>query len=255
MLPPSTGEKFLDPDNGFKEPVHLRRGVVKIETGAGGGFHAELVHEGLGAVMAAAQGHAGLIGQRHDVVRMHVLQEETHQAGAVFPGAENADIIQCGQFFDRVAGQFLVVTPDVVAADGVQVIHGGMQADGAGNIGRAGFKPVGGGFEFRLVIADGQDHLAPALIGRHAIEHFLASVKGADAGGAANLVAGEGEEIAADGLHIHGQVAGALGTIHEGYNAAFPRAGAELGDGIHGAHGVGDVHHGKDLHLGGLRRR
>ena len=47
-------EKILNLLHHFHKPVHLGLGVVKIEAGAGGGFHAELVHERLGAMMTAA---------------------------------------------------------------------------------------------------------------------------------------------------------------------------------------------------------
>jgi hypothetical protein len=65
-------EKLLDLFYNFHEPVHFSLGVVEIETRAGGGFDTEPVHEWLRAVMAAAQGHARLVCQRHHVVRVNV---------------------------------------------------------------------------------------------------------------------------------------------------------------------------------------
>jgi len=47
-------EKFLDFLDDFHKPVHFGLGVVEIKTRAGGGFHAEPVHERLRAVMPAA---------------------------------------------------------------------------------------------------------------------------------------------------------------------------------------------------------
>ena len=78
----SACEKFLNFLHHFHKPVHFGFGVVKIETGAGGGFHAEPVHERLGAVMAAAQRYARLVRQRHHIVGVNVLDQKAHQAGA-----------------------------------------------------------------------------------------------------------------------------------------------------------------------------
>jgi hypothetical protein len=51
-------------------------------------------------------------------------------------------------------------------------------------------------------------------------------LKHADAGGAADFVAGEGEEIATHLLHIHGHVPGTLRTVHQRGDAELARAGA-----------------------------
>ena len=50
------------------EYVDLGRGVVQIETRARGAGQAELAHEWLVAVVAAAEREAVFIGKRHDVV-------------------------------------------------------------------------------------------------------------------------------------------------------------------------------------------
>ena len=47
-------EEFLDFPDDFHEAVHFSFGIVKVKTGAGGGFDAELVHERLSTVMTAA---------------------------------------------------------------------------------------------------------------------------------------------------------------------------------------------------------
>lgn len=68
----SLTEKFLNLLDHVHELIHLSLGIIKIEARAGGGFHAEFVHEGLGAMMATAQRNARLVRQRHDVVRVDV---------------------------------------------------------------------------------------------------------------------------------------------------------------------------------------
>ena len=81
----------------------------------------------------------------------------------------------------------------------------------------------------------------PAVKGRHVREHFAPPVEDAAAGGTAEFVAGEGQEIAADFLHIDGPVPGALGGIDQRDNAAAAGAGAQLGHGIDRAQRVGNV--------------
>ena len=77
-----------------------------------------------------------------------------------------------------------------------------------------------------------QDHLPAALIRRHGFEHFLPAIQHADARRPAHLVAGEGEEIAADLLHVEGRVPGALRGIHERRDAELARARAEFATGL-----------------------
>ena len=110
-------------------------------------------------------------------------------------------------------------------------------------------KPMRRFLELGLLVFDGQNHFAAALIRRHGVEQFLPSPQHADAGRPANFVAGEREEIAADGLHVHGHVPGALRAVHERGDAELARAGAKVGDGIHRAHRVRDVNHREQLHL------
>lgn len=50
--------------------------------------------------------------------------------------------------------EFLVMFPDIFPANGIEVIHRRVQADGAGNVRGPGLEPVRRGFEFRLVVAD-----------------------------------------------------------------------------------------------------
>ena len=61
-----------------------------------------------------------------------------------------------------------------------------------------------------LLIIDGQNHFAAALVRRHGFEHFLPAIEHADAGRAAHFVAGEREEIATDLLHIQRTMCPAL---------------------------------------------
>ena len=171
-------------------------------------------------------------------MRVNVFEQETHQAGAAGFRAEKPDIFQRGQFFAGVGRQFLVVLPDVFPANGVEVIHCGVQTNRAGNVRRAGLEPVRRVLELGLLIFDRQNHFTAALIRRHGVEQFLPSPQHADAGRPADFVAGEREEIAADGLHVHRTMPGALRGVHERRDAELPRAGAQVGNRIHRAQRV-----------------
>jgi hypothetical protein len=105
------------------------------------------------------------------------------------------------------------------------------------------------GLEFGLLVFDGQNHFTAALIRRHGVEQFLPSPQNADAGRAANLVAGERKEITTDGLHVHRQMPGALRAVHERGDAELVRAGTHFGDGIYCAERIGNVNHRENLDL------
>ena len=99
-----------------------------------------------------------------------------------------------------------------------------------------------------LEVTDLGNHFAAALVGREVFEDSAATVEHADASGTADLVAAEREEIAADGLHVERQVAGALGGIDDGDDALLARTSADVGDGIHHSHRVRDVRQREKLH-------
>ena len=64
----------------------------------------------------------------------------------------------------------------MVAANGVEILHRCVQADGAGNVRRACLEFVGRMFPGTVLEIDTQNHFAAALIGRHRFEHFLPPV-------------------------------------------------------------------------------
>ena len=89
-------EEFLNLFDDFDEHIHFRFRVVEIETGSRRGFHAQLVHQRLRAMMPAPQRHAALVRERHDIVRMHIFQEKTDQASAIIFRAKDTDVFQRG---------------------------------------------------------------------------------------------------------------------------------------------------------------
>ena len=71
----------------FHQYVDFGRGVVDVEAGAGGAREAELLHEGLVAVVTAAEGDAILVGEGDNVVGVGVAQGEADDAAADGAGA------------------------------------------------------------------------------------------------------------------------------------------------------------------------
>ncbi len=203
-------------------------------------------------MVAAAEGDAFLVGEGDDVVGVDFGEMEADDAGTVFAGAENADSFEAGELVEGVFSEFLVVAEDFGAAEGVEIIHGGVEADGSGDVRGAGFEAEGGGFVLALVEIDVGDHFAAAVEGGEGVEELFASVECADAGGAAHFVSGNGEEIAADLLDVERAVSGALGGVDEGDDVFFAGFAAEFGGGIDGAEGVGNVGEGEDFGGGEL---
>ena len=80
----------------FFQPQHqgvdIVRVVVQIKRSPAGGRHIEAAHEGLGAVVARAGGHAEAVENGADVVRMHPLQHE-RQDGGLVARCEDADAL------------------------------------------------------------------------------------------------------------------------------------------------------------------
>jgi hypothetical protein len=63
---------------------------------------------------------------------------------------------------------------------------------------------------------------------RHLRQQFAPAIEHADAGRAADFVAGKGQKIAADFLHIHRAMADALGGVHQRDDAAPAGARAQV---------------------------
>ena len=154
-------------------------------------------------------------------MRMNVLQQESSPARrARCAGRTGGCPLQLRELVVGIRAQFLIVLGDFFAADGVQIIHRGVQADRAGDVRRAGFELVRRFFPGALVEIDVQNHFAAALVRRHCFQTLPPAIQHADAGRPAHFVAGEREEIAADFLHIERPMAGALRGVHQRRDAA-----------------------------------
>ena len=101
---------------------------------------------------------------------------------------------------------------------------------------RSGRPRIGGFLE-----GDALNHVAAALIGRHFFEQRGFAVEHADAGRPEKLVAGKGEEVAIERLHVNAQVRDGLRAVHQNDRADGVRAADEFAHGLDRAQRVGDV--------------
>ena len=91
---------------------------------------------------------------------------------------------------------------DRVEADRAQVVDRGAEADRLGHRRRARLELVRQRAPRRRLVADGSDHVAAEQEGLHLLEQLGAAPEGAGAARAAHLVPGDGEEVAAERLHV-----------------------------------------------------
>src|SRR5919205_1038206 len=143
-LPPS-GEDFDDLLHGRDEGVHLFPGVVEGEGGAGRGRDAEVLHDGLRAVVAGADGDALLVEDGAHVVRVHLVDDEGQHARLLARGADDAHALDRRELLGRVTEQLLLVRVRGLAVDAVEVVNRGAEADGRGDGRRARLELVGDG--------------------------------------------------------------------------------------------------------------
>jgi len=251
--PRSAGEKLQDAVHRLHQDVDFFLGVVNVEAGAGGRCQAEFAHERLVAVVTASERDAILVGEGHHVVRVGFGEGETYESasGLAGLGAEDADAGELGEGGAGFLAEGVIMGADCGPAQGIEIIERGVEADGVGDVGRAGFEPFGGGLPRGTFVGDGHHNAAAGLVRRHGVEECAFAVKHADAGGAGHLVSAEGEEIATDGLHVDRLVSYGLGRVDERDGtdrAGFGAEGCGVGE---DAEGVGEVGEREELHLRG----
>ncbi len=110
-------------------------------------------------------------------------------------------------------------------------------------MGRTRLELEGQGIEGGAAEADPVDHLSTGLPGGHPLQQCGAAPQHADTGRAVELVAGEGVEVAADGLHIYLEVGHCLGAVDQGQGTDRLGGRHYLLNWIDGTEGIGDVGH------------
>src|SRR5439155_24528905 len=105
----------------------------------------------------------------------------------------------------------------------------------------------------RLLDRDLADHLAAEVEGRHPLEQLGAAPEHADARRAAELVRGEGEEVAAELLDVDAPLRRRLRRVHDHERALFARPSGERLDRVDRPERVRDEVGGDDLDAALLR--
>ena len=99
----------------------------------------------------------------------------------------------------------------------------------------------------RALAGDGLYHLAAGEEGRHGVQQLLASVQHSDAHGAVHFMAGEGQKVRAQRLHVHRDMGRTLRRVHDHDRARAVRKLRYLADGVHPAQDIGDMRTCHDL--------
>src|SRR6185437_16252353 len=152
------------------------------------GGETELVEEGLCAMMPGPDRYIVLVEHGRKVVRMDAVDMHREDGEAPLAGADEMDAGHGRQPVDAVAGERLLMLEDGVAAEAFEIVERDAEADGAGNVGRAGLEAMRRLLEGGLGEGHFHDHVAATLPGRHAVEQRLLAIEHADARRAIRLM-------------------------------------------------------------------
>ena len=97
----------------------------------------------MGAVMAGAYGDALAVEGGADVFGAVAIEDEGEHTGFFFGGADEAEAGNGLQGAGGVGQEVVLVAGDVGHADAVEVVDGGAEADGVGDVAGAGFEAAG----------------------------------------------------------------------------------------------------------------
>ena len=117
------------------------------------------------------------------------------------------------ELLESVGGEVVLVLLDRLQAGSVEVVDGSAEADRLGHRCRAGLELVGQVAPGRPVGLHLADHVTPDEERLHSLQELRPSPDGSDPAGAAHLVPRDGEEVAADRLHIDRTVRRRLGGV------------------------------------------
>src|SRR5688572_13742128 len=89
-------KKPLNFGNHSHEPIDFVGRIVKVKARARRGLDSKFSHERLVAMVPAAQGDSPLIGESHDIVRVHAFHDKAHQSGAADMRTEEPNPLEAG---------------------------------------------------------------------------------------------------------------------------------------------------------------
>ena len=200
---------------GIDQRVDLFERVVESEGSASGRGNAVAIHQRLGAVVSGPDGDAFLIDDRADVMGMDSFEDERDKGRLLRRRSNQSKSIEFDQPPGGMIQKFSLVGGDSVQADLFDIVDGVAQAHGPGDVGRSFFDLIGERIVFSLLESHVANHLASALVRRHRIEEFLATVKNADPHGTVDLVAREGVEVAIEFPNVDLQMRNRLSAVDE----------------------------------------
>ena len=200
-------------------------------------------------MVAGADVHAVGRHDLADVVRVHAVDRKCDDAVVILRlvRAEHVHMRDGQHTREGVDRQVMFALLDGVEADALHIPDGSSQTGCTGSVDRAGLKFMR---QFGIDGArarDGFDHLAAGEKRRHFLEQVFPAVQPADAHGTKDLVAGEGEEIRAQLLHVHRHVRRALRAVYDHDRALFVRHGGDLLHRVLPAEDVRHLRHRDDL--------
>ena len=105
-----------------------------------GRFDAETPQRGLRTVMAGPDGDSFQIEQPADVFGVAIRQHERQHADLFAGRADQPQAVDARELLGGVFEQFVLVLGDVRQPEAVDVIERGAQADGVGDVRRAGLE-------------------------------------------------------------------------------------------------------------------
>ena len=188
------------------------------------------------------------IEQGGQVVRMRAFDQKRQHGGLVRGSADQAQARNALQALGGVGQELLFAFGDGRHADAIQIADGRAQPDKAGDIGRAGFefmrRIVEGGF-FKTHFPD---HFAAAEKRRHTLPVLTLGPQRAGTGRSAQLVTGEGVEVAAQRRNIDRHVRYRLGAVNDRGDSGLARPRTDLGDRVDRAEHIGHMGQRQDFH-------
>ena len=179
-------------------------------------------------MMSAAHRQAVLVRERRQIMWVRRIHDKPNQCAALFLWTKGAGSRQFPDALHCITCKMPVVFENRRTSDLFDVINCGREANRAGDIGRASFKPMRRSFKRSFFQGHAYDHFTATMPWRHRIENLRSSVKRADASRATHLVSGKRQKIAAQLAHINRHMSHALRCVHQRECAHSVRFRAEV---------------------------
>ncbi len=238
----------------FDETVDFLGDRVEVEARPVRRRDAEPRHQRLAAVVPGADRDPVHVEHLCDVVRVHALDVERHDPSPPLgsrPVTDEAGDVR--EPFERVDQELALVALDRIEPDVGDVVDRRAESHRFSDRLRAGLELVGQLAPGRLLERDRTDHVAAEVEGRHRLEQLRAAPEGADTGGAAELVRGEGEEVAVELLHVDRVVRRSLSGVDHHDRSLLVSPGRQPLDGVDRAQRIRDEVGRDHLHIPALR--